>query len=76
MNTLIVDQQIAESLPARCKSVLIGLANSENPKSLGGLLGISPKTVEYHRATVMRKLRINDLAGLTRFAIRSGLIQA
>jgi FixJ family two-component response regulator len=69
------EQYIAESLPHRCKTVLIGLANSQNPKSLAGTLGISAKTVEYHRAKVMQRLHINDIAGLTRFAIRAGLIQ-
>jgi DNA-binding CsgD family transcriptional regulator len=37
-------------------------------------LGISPRTVETHRESIVRKLDIKSVAGLTRFAIESGLV--
>ncbi|HEX3718764.1 MAG TPA: response regulator transcription factor [Verrucomicrobiae bacterium] len=47
-----------------------GLAN----KQIAGELGISIKTVEKHRQQVMNKLRIHDVAGLTRYAIAKGVV--
>ena len=39
-------------------------------------LGITIKTVEYHRSTIKQKLRVKGLAGAVRYAIRTGLIKA
>ena len=39
-------------------------------------LGISVRTVEAHRDSLMRKLRIHTVAGLTRVAISQGLLPA
>jgi DNA-binding CsgD family transcriptional regulator len=44
-------------------------------KEIGRILNISLKTVETHRATAMRKLRLSSLAGLVRYAVRNGLIK-
>ena len=38
-------------------------------------LGISIKTVEKHRQSLMTKLDIHDVAGLTRYAIEAGIIE-
>ncbi len=48
-----------------------GLAN----KQVATELGISIKTVEKHRQRVMEKLKIHDTAGLTRYAITTGVIE-
>jgi DNA-binding NarL/FixJ family response regulator len=37
-------------------------------------LGVSVKTVETHRAQIMERLGIRDVAGLTRYALRTGMI--
>jgi len=37
-------------------------------------LHVSVKTVESHRAQLMQRLNIHDVAGLTRYAIRTGLV--
>jgi DNA-binding NarL/FixJ family response regulator len=37
-------------------------------------LGVSPKTVEFHRAQLMARLGVHDIAGLTRYALKHGLI--
>jgi two-component system, NarL family, response regulator NreC len=39
-------------------------------------LGVGFKTVESHRTRIMRKLDIHNTAGLVRYAIRRGLVQA
>jgi DNA-binding NarL/FixJ family response regulator len=48
-----------------------GTANKES----AAVLGISIKTVEKHREHLMKKLDIHDTAGLTRYAISSGIIE-
>jgi DNA-binding CsgD family transcriptional regulator len=40
------------------------------------VLGLSPKTAESYRARVMEKLDIHETAGLVRYAIRQGIVQA
>jgi DNA-binding CsgD family transcriptional regulator len=39
------------------------------------MLSISIKTTESHRAHIMRKLNLHNVAGLVRYAIREGIIQ-
>jgi DNA-binding NarL/FixJ family response regulator len=51
---------------------LIALGNSN--REISTVLGLSVKTVETHRMHVMEKLNIHDVAGLTRYAIRKGLV--
>lgn len=61
------------SLTAREREVLAQVAAGRTNKQVAGSLGISPRTVESHREAVMRKLGIRTVAGLTRFAIESGV---
>jgi DNA-binding NarL/FixJ family response regulator len=63
------------NLTPRQSQILTGLASSQTVKELGPLLGISVKTVEFHRAEIMRRLHIFDLPGLTRYAVKQGIIQ-
>jgi DNA-binding NarL/FixJ family response regulator len=65
-----------EPLTGRQREILQLLAEGKNTKEVGGLLELSPKTVETHRAQIMQRLDIHDLAGLVRYAIRTGLIQS
>jgi DNA-binding NarL/FixJ family response regulator len=58
--------------PRQCE-ILQLLAEGRAVKEIAFELGLSAKTVETHRAELMRRLNIRDLAGLVRFAIRSGL---
>jgi DNA-binding NarL/FixJ family response regulator len=62
-----------ERLTARQREILQLLAESKNIKEIAGLLHVSPKTVESHRANLMGRLEIRELAGLVRCAIRTGL---
>jgi len=61
-------------LTLRQREVLRLVAEGSSSKQIAGRLGLSAKTVEAHRAAIMDRLDIHDLAGLVRFAIRSGLV--
>jgi two-component system response regulator NreC len=63
-------------LSSRERQVLQLVAEGKTTKEIAGVLGISIKTADSHRARIMRKLDIHDTAGLVRFAIRRGLIHA
>lgn len=56
--------------------VLVLIAQSQANRDISKTLEISIKTVENHRASLMRKLNIHDIAGLTRYAIAGGFIRA
>src|SRR5262249_27673780 len=62
------------ALPSRQREILQLIAEGRGTKEIAGLLGIGVKTVETHRARLMERLDIHDVAGLVRFAIRSGLV--
>ena len=52
------------------------IAEGHTNKHIARLLNISLKTVETHRASIMRKLNISSSADLVRYAIRNLLVQA
>jgi len=52
------------------------IAEGESNKQVADELGISIKTVEKHRQSLMQKLNIHDVAGLTRYAISAGIIES
>jgi DNA-binding CsgD family transcriptional regulator len=54
--------------------VLACIWAGRSTKEIGAELGISPKTVEYHRALLYRDFGVNDLVSLCRRAIEEGLI--
>ena len=61
-------------LTNREREVLILVAEDNSLKQVALKLNISVKTVESHKAAIMRKLRIYSSVGLTRYAIQEGLI--
>jgi DNA-binding NarL/FixJ family response regulator len=63
-------------LTPRLREVLQMVAEGETTKGIAKRLGLSVKTVEQYRAQLMEALDIHDIAGLTRFAIRTGLVSA
>ena len=63
-----------DDLSAREREVLRLVAEGKTTKQAAGLLGLSVRTVDAHRASIMRRLGIHDTAGLVRYAIRQGLI--
>jgi DNA-binding NarL/FixJ family response regulator len=62
-------------LTSRQREVLLLIAEGRSTKQIAARLRISFKTVETHRAHIMRRLNIYDVAGLVRYAIRQGLVQ-
>ncbi|HJW03651.1 MAG TPA: response regulator transcription factor, partial [Azospira sp.] len=61
-------------LTPRQQEILRLVASGRTTKEIARDLGISPKTVEFHRAQLMEKLGIHEVAGLTRYAMQQGLI--
>jgi len=61
------------SLSPREMEVFSYLVNGLRAKDIAELLGISPKTVDTYRASLMRKLKVHDLVGLVKFAIERNL---
>lgn len=61
-------------LTAREREVLRGIARGLTNKEIATELGISPRTVETHRESLMKKLGIRHVAGLTKLALETGLI--
>lgn len=68
-----VNASSAPVLTAREREVLQMIAEGQSVRSIAATLSVSIKTVESHRQQIMRKLRINSVAGLTRYAIREGM---
>jgi DNA-binding NarL/FixJ family response regulator len=60
-------------LSHRESEVFYHLVNGLRAKDIAELLGISPKTVDTYRASLMRKLNVRDLVGLVKFAIERNL---
>jgi DNA-binding NarL/FixJ family response regulator len=61
------------ALTAREREVLQLLAEGYVTKEIGARLHLSPKTVDTHRRNLMQKLDIDNLADLTKYAVREGL---
>jgi len=61
-------------LSPRQREILQLIAEGQSTKEIAFRLGLSAKTVETHRRLLMIRLDIHDVAGLARFAIRSGLV--
>jgi DNA-binding NarL/FixJ family response regulator len=62
------------ALSEREREVFHYLVKGFRAKEIANLMELSPKTVDTHRAHLMQKLGIGDLAGLVKFAIKWGLI--
>jgi DNA-binding NarL/FixJ family response regulator len=62
-------------LTAREREVLQLVAEGKTTKEVATILGVSVKTADAHRTRLMQKLDLHDVASLTRYAIRQGVIQ-
>src|SRR3954464_15792302 len=67
-------ESAADVLTARQREVLRLVAGGKSTKEIAYDLNLSVKTVETHRAQIMERLGIRDVAGLVRYALRTGLI--
>ncbi|WKB54082.1 response regulator [Eleftheria terrae] len=63
-----------ELLTERQLEILVLIGKGLATKEVAFKLGLSPKTVDVHRARIMERLGINDVAGLTLYCVRHGLI--
>jgi DNA-binding NarL/FixJ family response regulator len=63
------------TLTEREREVLKRIAEGQSTKEIASLLDISTRTVETHRANLMRKLEVRSVAQLVRLAIREGLVE-
>jgi len=61
-------------LTGRQREILQLLAEGKSMRDIAGLLDVSIKTVETHRARLVERLGVRDMAGLVRLAIRAGLV--
>jgi DNA-binding NarL/FixJ family response regulator len=68
-------RELLATLSPRQREVLRLIAEGRTTKQIAQQLEISVKTVESHRAQLMERLDIHDVAGLVRYAITVGLIQ-
>lgn len=64
-----------ERLTPRQRQILQLIAEGHTMQDIANKLRVSVKTVETHRAQLMARLGIYDLAGLVRYAIRTGITQ-
>lgn len=64
-----------EQLTSRQQEVLYWLAKGKSNKEVAFILNLSVKTVDTHRAQIMDRLGIRDLAGLVLYALRRGIIK-
>lgn len=62
-----------DSLTRRERDVLAGVTAGKTNKQVAAELGLSPRTVESYRESLMRKLEIYTVAELTRFALEAGV---
>ena len=65
-----------DALTTRQREILQLVAEGRSTKDIAQLLELSVKTVETHRAQIMERLDIHDLAGLVRYAVRAGLVSS
>jgi DNA-binding NarL/FixJ family response regulator len=65
-----------DQLTGREREVLMGVARGRTNKEIAAQLGISHRTVETHRESLMRKLQIRTIAELTRFALSAGIVES
>ncbi|MBV9267277.1 MAG: helix-turn-helix transcriptional regulator, partial [Acidobacteriaceae bacterium] len=61
-------------LTAREREMLQLIAELKGSKEIAELLGVSPHTVDTHRANLMQKLNVHSIAELILYAVRKGVI--
>jgi DNA-binding NarL/FixJ family response regulator len=63
------------NLSEREREILVMLARGYSNRQIAELLKISPKTVDFHRARIMKKLGIKGRVALAQYALRHGLVE-
>lgn len=86
VSDLVVDDYLArletsttyspvDSLSPRELSILQLVAEGHSSVEIGGMLGISPNTVDTYRSRILQKLNLNSLSDMIKFAIKHGIIE-
>jgi DNA-binding NarL/FixJ family response regulator len=70
-----LDDRPSISLTAREREIIQLVAEGQSNKETALSLGVTVKTVEAHRANIMRKLRLRSVSDLVRYAIRNQIVQ-
>jgi DNA-binding NarL/FixJ family response regulator len=65
-----------EPLTNREREIVKLIAEGKSSKEIGELLFISSRTVQHHRANIMRKLNLKKTADLIKYAIQKGYVMA
>lgn len=65
-----------KSLSARERQIIRHVALGRSNKQTADVMGVSTRTIETHRAAVMRKLAISSTAELVRYAVRNRIVEA
>jgi len=67
---------VSDRLTSREREIVQLLAEGKSSKDVASSLGISVKTVETHRANLMRKLELHSVSELVRYAVRNQIVEA
>ena len=73
LNTALKPPDANGSLSERDRKILASIADGRSNKEIAAALGLSVRTAEKYRETLMCTLRIDTVSGLTKYAIRHGL---
>ncbi len=74
--SLAPEGKLSDRLTSRQREILQLVAEGRTRKEIAHLLNISVKTVEFHKAALMRELDLHSMAELTKYAIEHGVISA
>lgn len=62
-------------LPPRQRTVIQLLAEGKSPKEIASILHLNPNTVRIHKSRIFKKLGIDSVPALVRYAIKTGLVE-
>lgn len=63
------------TLSHRQQQILKMIAEDLTSKEIGDRLGVSAKTIEFHRLNIKERLGVRGVAGMVRYAVRAGLLE-
>jgi DNA-binding CsgD family transcriptional regulator len=72
----MMSEETTNGLTSREQEVATLIAAGKTTKEVAVILNVGVKTAETHRTHLMKKLDIHSTAGIVRYAIRAGLIEA
>lgn len=74
-NLITAVDALGPAVTAREREIIQLVAEGQSNKEVASTLGISVKTIESHRASIMKKLRLRSVSDLVRYAIRNKIVQ-